>query len=179
MANIQQNNSGSYIPITQVWDVGTLPQDLDPIMRELFVRLYQNLNKMAYSLNLADKGFYNTLEFVNGQLFFPNPNLNSLTSTMPTFRNVYRKVINWNKPLPNAGSDTMPHGIPITPKTTFTRIYGVANNPSNSFIPLPFVSFNGTANIEVSADATNVTIKTNSNRSAYTQTYIVLEYIQT
>jgi hypothetical protein len=177
MANPQQ--VGSFVPTTNVWDPSELysVEVTSPRFKELLVRLYQNINLMAIVLNTKDSGYYDQSEFVNGQVWFPNPTLNSTSQLTPTFRQVYRKVINFGL-LPNASTDSVPHGITVTNATKFTRIYGVANDTTgNSYIPLPFVDAAGNS-IQLDVDATNVNITTTSNRTSYTLTYIVLEYIQ-
>lgn len=178
------NNSstvGSFIPTTQVWDVAQLYETEvnSPEFKELLVRMYQQINNIAVSINTRDAGYYDTQEFVNGQLLFPNPALNSSTSTYPAYRQIFRIVINFGA-LPNTATKSVPHGITITPTTTFTRIYGTANDTTgNSYIHIPYSSATAVANnIELNVDATNVNITTGSNRTNYTITYVVLEYVQ-
>lgn len=171
---------GAFVPTTNIWDVGQL-QDVDvnsPEFKELLVRLYQNLNLMALVLNVKDTGYYVTNELVNGQLFFPNPNLNSTTTSTATFRQAFRILVNFGV-LPNTGTKSIPHNIPILPTTTFTRIYATASdNTGNNFIPIPYASASGTSNIELSVNATDVTITTASNRSNFTTCYVVLEFLK-
>ena len=173
---------GSFISTTQIWDVSQIyAVDLDnkEHLRELLVRMYINLNLMAIVLNTKDTAYYDTTEFVNGQLLFPNPNYNSQTATQPDFRQIFRKVINFG-PIALVGLNQQRHGITVTPTTTFTRIYGVANNlTSGSFIPLPFVGITANENIILSVDDTYVDIFTLMDYSAYTIVYVVLEYCQT
>lgn len=173
---------GAFVATTNIYDVSQLYDtdfnDPDAI-RELLVRLYQNLNLMANVLNVKDTGMYQVTEFVNGQLFYSNPNFNSTTANQPALRQVLRKVINFGA-LPNTTTKSIAHNITCTAATTFTRIYGCATNPSNAYIPLPYSSANNVAhNIELFADTTNVNVTTGSNYSTYTTTYIVLEYLQT
>src|ERR1700674_5791632 len=88
---------GAFVPTTNIWDVGQL-QDVDinsPEFKELLIRLYQNLNLMALVINVKDTGYYVTNELVNGQLFFPNPNLNSTTTSTPAFRQAFRILVNF------------------------------------------------------------------------------------
>lgn len=174
---------GSFVPTSYLWDIqqlesGTLKEE---DFRLLLVRLYQNINNIALALNIKDTGMYNTSQFVNGQIFFPNPALNSSTSQIPEFRQVYRTVINFGA-LPNAGTFSQPHGITCTTSTSFTRIYGCATKPTApfSYIPLPYVSASAIAsNIQLNADATMVNITTGgTDYSAYTITYVILEYLQ-
>lgn len=179
MAN--QTQYGAFVETNFLWDVQQL-QSVDvtsPEFKELLVRLYQNVGKMALVLNIKDTGHYQVTETVNGQLYFSNPAYNSSTAINPALRQVYRKVINYTTALPNTGTATIAHGIPCTTSTTFTRIYGVANDPVGfNYIPLPYASPTLANNIELKVDATNVTIITGSNRTAFTITYIVLEYMQ-
>lgn len=183
-------NAGAFVATTNVWDVSEIYalQSTSPELKELLVRLYQNLNKMSLSLNIRDAGFYNTQEFVNGQLFFPNPSNTSLTASTPAFRQVFRKVINFGA-LPNNTVKSVDTGIIVTPSLRYTRIYGVANNPSTNYaLPLPYVtrSTAATEGIQVrlqttggSPNTTQLRIRTEIDYTAYTDVYVVLEYIKT
>jgi len=177
MAN---NDVGSYVPTTNIWDPSELysTEVTSPEFKELMVRMYQNLNVISMNLNLKDTGYYVTEEFVCGQQFFPKPGLSSLTPIDPTFRQVFRKVINFGA-LPNTGTTNVAHGINNDVNTIFTRIYGAANDPAGlSFLPLPYASPTDANNIELSVGTTNVTITTGSNRAAYTVTYVILEWLK-
>ena len=173
------NQYGAFLNITQVWDVSEVySADIKPELKELMVRLYQNLNTMAILLNLKDTGYYHTDEFVNSQLYFPNPALTSASPTNAVFRQVYRKVINFGA-LPNTGTTAKPHGIIVNAATTFTRIYATASDTTGfNYIPIPYASPVLANNIEIKVDATNVTIITGSNRSNFNVCYVVLEYIK-
>ncbi len=181
MASSNPLNSGAFIPTSNIWDVSEIysTEVTSPQFKELLVRLYQNLNNMANSINVRDAGYYVTQEFVNGQTFFQNPTLNSSSTTSPVFRQVYRKVINFGA-LPNAaGSKTVAHGIPINAAYSFTRIYACASDQTGlNFIPIPYASSNAADIIEIKVDATNVTITVASNKSAFTKVYVVLEYLK-
>jgi|SRR5690606_19161880 len=174
---------GSFVPTTYIWDVAQL-EDIDvnsPEFRELLVRLYQNLNEVALNLNLRDTGYYTSEEFINGQLFLRDPSLvndpNSTGLPSDLYRAVTRKVIIFGA-LPNAAEKSLPHGINVTPTTIFTRIYGTANDlTGTNYIPLPFASPVLADNIQVRVDATNVSVRTGSNRTNFTHSYIVLEWI--
>lgn len=171
---------GAFVPTNFIWDIQQIEQaDVNsPEFKLLLVRLYQNLNLIALVLNIKDTGMYEVTETVNGQLFFSNPNNNSSTSVAPAQRQVYRKVINFGA-LPNAGTKSVPHTITVTPATTFTRIYGAASDTTNlAYIPIPYASPTLANNIEVSVSSTNITVTTGSNRSTYTTSYFVLEYLQ-
>jgi len=171
---------GSFVQTTQVWDVAQL-QDVDvtsPEFKELLVRLYQQINNIAIVLNTKDTGMYELSEFVNGQLYFNNPVYNSGTPFQGGPRQVIRLVVNFGA-LPNTGTKSVAHGITCTGQTTFTRIYGCSSDVTGkNYIPLPYASPTAANNIELKVDATNVTIITGSNRSAFTITYVILEYLQ-
>lgn len=176
MSNPQQ--VGSYIPSTQVWDVSEIYDlNIDPKLRELLIRLYQNLNMMAINVNLKDTGYYDTQPFVNSQLFFPNPLYTSMSTTYPAFRQVFRQVLNFGA-LPNTGSKSVAHNITCTPATTFTRIYATASDTTTlTYIPIPYASPVLANAIELSIDSTNVTITTGSNRSNFNVTYVIVEWL--
>jgi len=175
-----QANPGAFVPTTSVWDVQQI-QSIDvnsPEFKELLVRLYQNINNIVLALNIKDSGYYSLQEFLNGQIFFPNPILNSTTSKSPIQRQVFRKIINFGA-LPNTTSKSIAHGINITSGYSFTRIYGAAtNNTQTSFIPLPFASPIAAENIKLEITNTNVIITTGTNRSSYSTSYIIVEYIK-
>ena len=176
----QSSNPGSFVPTTNIWDVGDINslKNVSPELKELLVRLYQNLNRMSLALNTKDSGFYVLNEFVNGQVYFTNPNLSSTAhqSTLP--RQVVRTVVNFGA-LPAAGVKTMPHGIVPNSSFTFTRIYGCASDPIDKiYVPLPYSSPVLVGNIELSVDATDVIVTVGADWSAYTVTYIILEYLK-
>lgn len=179
MANPSQ--FGAFIPTTNVWDVSEI-YAIDvksPEFKELLVRLYQNLNNMALGINNRDAGYYILQEFVNGQIWFANPALNSSTSQYPALRQVFRKVINFGA-LPNTATKSVAHNITgINNATTFTRIYATASDTTvHLYIPIPYASPILANNIELNVDATNVNITTGSNRSNFNICYVVLEYIK-
>lgn len=183
---MEELNLGLFIPSTQVWDVSEIYSTdvTSSEFKELLVRLYQNLNNQSIAINLKDTGYYDTREFVNGQSFLPNSALGSSSSTYPSMRQVFRKVINFFTPatpgnLPNAGPITRPHEIPITADYTFTRIYGAASDTTNKvYIPLPYSSPVLVNNIELKIDGTNVTIITGNDRTSFNVCYVIVEYIK-
>ena len=177
MANPSQ--VGSFVPTTNVWDISELysVEVTSPRFKELLVRLYQKINLMAIVLNTKDSGYYDQSEFVNGQIWFSDPALDSTSQLTPSVRQVFRTVVNFGA-LPNAGTKSVAHNIPITDAVTFTRIYGVASDTSaHSYIPLPYAS-TIVDHIELYVDGTNVNVVTLSNRTNYTVCYIVVEYLK-
>ena len=90
---------------------------------------------------------------------------------------LYRKTINFGA-LPNATTKSVSHGLSNFRVRNF---YGVAVNPStNTTFYLPTLSGNTTAFVTMYIDSGNVIIDTMStNRSAFTECYITIEYIKT
>lgn len=172
--------AGQFVPTTNVWDVQEIySTDVNSdAFKELLVRLYQNLNNIAIAVNAKDTGLYNIINpFVNGQVFFSNPSLTSLSTTTPAFRQVLRLVINFGA-LPNTGSKSVLHGLPVNGSYTFTRIYACASDTSGlNYIPIPYASPTLASSIEISVDSTQVTITTGSNRSNFNVCYVVLEWM--
>ena len=177
MANTTQY--GAFVPTTNIWDVGQFMEtDVKSVeFKELLVRLYQNVNNIALALNIKDTGMYDTTQFVNGQLFFPNPTTPITSAQSSNFRQVYRSVIDFGA-LPNTGPKAVAHGITCDARTSFTRIYGVATDPVGlTYIPLPYVDLGAGGNIQLGVNNTHVNITTASGRSMYTICYVVLEYL--
>jgi hypothetical protein len=169
----QQINTGSYVPTTNVWDVSRIyeVEITSPEFKELFVRLYQNINNISLALNTKDSGFYVQEEFVTGQVWF-----NPVSSDPNDSRSSFRKVINTGAL--NAGATNVNHGISITNTFKFTRISGAASDTGTlTYVPLPYVDAAGVANISVDVTAAQVQIQNNSGRT-FTDSYIVLEYVK-
>ncbi len=171
------NNFGLFIPTTTIFDVDRL-QEIDvqsDEFKELLIRLYQTVNNSALATNLKDTGYYLVQEFVTGAVYFnTNNDFNRL-------RPVYRMVVDFGA-LPAAGTKSVAHNIPaVTSTFSWVKIYGTATNPTAvTGIPIPFSSSTAVAsNLQITVDATNVNITTGgTNYSAYTRTFVVLEYIK-
>ena len=175
-----QAEMGLFVPTTRSFDSQTInsTEVTSPEFKKLIIELYQSINDISTVLNLKDTGYYTIQEFVNGQIFFPNPALSSTTSTAPEYRQVFRKVINFGA-LPNTAAKSVAHGLTVTSGYSATRIYGAAtNNTQTSFIPLPFASPTLNENIKVEMTNTNVIVTTGIDRTAYTTCYLVIEYIK-
>lgn len=168
---------GSYIPSSQIWDVTQIYQieNISPEMKELLVRMYQNLNIMAINVNLKDTGYYDTIEFTNSCLYFPNPLYNSSTPSNPSWRQESRKLIYLTSLPP--GITTVAHNITITPTVTFTKGFtGMANDTvGNNYYP---ISTSGPGvDISVTANATNLII-VNNTAITFNFVYVILHWIQ-
>ncbi len=168
----QQINTGSYIPTTNVWDVGQLYEVSvnSPEFKELLVRLYQNVNNIALALNTKVTGYYIEQEFVSGKLFYnPLADPNDPLQLRPGFI----KTINTGAL--GAGVTAVNHNIAVTATFQWMFISGAATNTGTLVgYPLPFAGAAGN-NIEVSVTATQVLINNNSGVT-FTDSQVTLEY---
>jgi len=177
----QSGIQSAFVETTDVYDVDMI-RSLDvkgDEFKEFLVRLRQHTNKIAVGVNFRDAGYYIEELFNCGQVYFPNKALSSSTPEEPTYRGVYRKVVDFGA-LPNTGLKSVPHGIPnIDAQVTFSRIYATASDPVNLIyfpIPITFVTTGNQADIYV--DAVNVNITTNWNATAFSRVLIVLEFFK-
>jgi hypothetical protein len=180
-----QSEPGLFLETTSIFDVQSIYQlDINSEQfKEFLVNLKQTVNNISLAMNLKDTGYYPKTEFVNGQVYFPDPNLSSTTPQTPTWRQVFRKVFTLPGTLPNNNVVTVAHGLTITNTFTFTRIYGCSSNTVGfTYIPLPYTSTalgpipNGI--VEVWVDVNNINVRTNADFRAYNLTYLIIEYLK-
>lgn len=168
------SNYGVFLPTTAVFDTTTIARlDLNSEdFREFLVLQAQAFNNIARILNLKETGYYLPVEIVNGQQWFTN------SSIQPT-RPAYTTVVNFGA-LPNAAAKSVAHNISgISAATTFTTMYGAASNTAATlYKPIPYVNLIANNSIQLDVDATNVTITTGIDYSAYTACYVVLNYLK-
>lgn len=157
-------------------DTYIFPEQFDDDFR---LKLRQYLNDIALSLNAKETGFFIDTEVATGQSFIPT--FSSTESQNAAYRPVYRKVVDCGA-LPNTATKTVAHGITTTQNYSVVHLYGAATDPAagtlNSALPLPYASATAANTVELNIDATNVNITTGINRTAYTRTFVVIEYIK-
>lgn len=132
---------------------------------DLFLEEITEENKKhAGKINNKERSFYPLdFEILNDQKFFTN-------ATSQEYRSIFRKVFNFGA-LPNAGTKNAAHGLSPDSSWLFTRINGFARDPSApEWLPIP------NDNIFIKVDTTNIVITTTADFSAFTESYIVLEY---
>lgn len=167
-----QINTGSFVPSTNVWDIGRLFEiDVNSVeFKELLVRLYQNVNNISLVLNTKDSAFYLTQEFNSSAVLF-----NPVSSNPLDLRPGFRILINVGALA--AGVTNTNHNLAITNTWKFIKINGAASNTGTSaYYPLPFAGAAGN-NIEVRVNATQVVIN-NASGVVFTDAYVVLEYVK-
>lgn len=174
----QQNDFGAYLPLTSVFDPESLAETkrLDPLIKNLIISSTQQYNNIANIVNVKETSYYVTTEIVNGQIWFKSAV--SSPSESP-FRNPFRLVVDFGT-LPNATTKSVAHNITglTAGVMSWTRIYGTATDPSGNGIPLPYSSAIANDNIELNVDITDINVTTSADYSAYTITYIILEYLK-
>jgi hypothetical protein len=141
--------------------------------REFFI---EELRKIVDGINSRDNGTYIDFELPNGQQWFKE--------NQTDLKNGFRKVVKIS--LPNFGVTnpyTKAHGITTTQNMIVTRLYGCATDPGastlTSAIPLPFLDMFTGNHISLEIDQTNIILRSlaGGNYSAYTNGYVVIEYI--
>jgi hypothetical protein len=87
-------------------------------------------------------------------------------------KRIYRKVINFGA-LPNAATKTVAHGIAAIDTMIPGFPLGTAYNATN-YIPMNYVD--GTYRISTYVDATNISVVTSVDMTAWTVSYVTLEF---
>ena len=137
--------------------------------------LVEMLKKITNSLNVKEVGFFLDEELLSGKSFIPGATLPGNNPGL--FRQVLRKVVDFGA-LPNAGLKSVPHGIVFDINFTLIQLFGAATDPVN-FLAIDIGHAAAAPNqVEIFLDATNINIITGSNRSAYTRTFVIIEYLQ-
>lgn len=153
-----------------------IPQD--PAQRDIKLRQY--LNDIAVATNSKDSGLFDRIVSITGQQFLPT--FSNTTATNATYRQVFRQVFDTGA-LPNATTKTIAHGVSSQATYSLVRMYGAATEPGGSswtsVIPLPFASPTLNKNISLEADATNIIITTAIDYSAWTRSFVIMEWITT
>lgn len=165
----QQQNTGSFVPTTNIWDVQALfNNDVNSAeFKELILRIYQNINLIALVLNTKKSAFFPDQEFVNGSLYALNPSVDPIGG--------------WSKFIIigalGAGVTSVAHGIPFTALYKMISIAGSATNTGTlDYYPLPYAG-GGANDIQVRVDGTNVVV-TNNSGVTFDYAYVILEYIK-
>lgn len=161
------DSTNNFLPLTYI-----IPDEESE--RNLKLRDY--LNSIASATNTKESGYYDSIITLNGQQFFPT--FSTSTASNANYRDVYRKVIDTGG-LPNNTSKSVAHGIPFSSSYSVTRIYGAATSPNTTWIPLPYASPTLANNISLEANNTNVVITTGSDRTSFTRSFVVIEWITT
>ena len=146
---------------------------------EFKLKLYQALNQIILSLNQKSSGLYQFDETVDNNLWAPDPStVDSTAAQTATQKAEFRKVIDFGA-LPNNSEKPIAHGIAFDSAFTMTGLYATTTNPTTlNYRPIPYVSDDATELITLRADGANVYIETFKNQTAFTRTFVVLQYLK-
>jgi hypothetical protein len=142
---------------------------------DVSVDLPHDLEGLRDAVNDFYQGLANNINSKEGALYVPIEKLNSaqyfLAGNPQNYRAVYRMVVNFGA-LPNTGTKSVPHNIVNwNNQCRLVRSYGAATDPIGlNALPIP------NDGIFLKNNATDVTITTTADFSAYTESTVVLEY---
>lgn len=143
------------------------------------LQLRKYFNDIAIAVSAKENSFYLEDETPTAGLFIPIATPNS--SANVKFRPMFRVVVDFGA-LPNSTTKIVPHGITTTENFSIIRLNGVATEPGVSTLTealsIPMDGIPNNQRISLTMDDTNVIIETATNRTAFTRTFIVIEYIK-
>ena len=132
--------------------------------------LTSHLRRIANAVNNREVGWVVDTEIDTGKRFIA-------ASGSTEYRTIFRKAIDTGT-LPNNTTSSIAHGLTVDANFTLIEIYGGGTDPiAFTSIPLNYVSSAGSS-IEVNMDASNINIVTTGNYSAYTRSFVVIEYMR-
>ena len=136
--------------------------------------LVEHLKKISNAVNIREIGWFLDQELLSGKQFTPGTS----SANDQQFRSVLRKVIDFGA-LPAAGTKSIAHGITFDANFSLIDLFISATDPVafNAF-SLQYWSQNAADSIRINMDATNINVIVNANYSAYTRSFVVIEYIQ-
>lgn len=157
-------NYESYVP---VYDA--VPEEWDDA-KPFLVEQFKNL---ANAVNAREIGFFLEEELLSGKSLGPPAGISGQSDQ---FRAIFRKVVNFGA-LPNAAAKTVAHGITFDANFTLVAFWAAATDPvAFTALPIPYATETANGDIELSMDATNITITTSIDYSAYTRCLVTVEY---
>ena len=125
--------------------------------------LVERIKNICNAINIRGVGWEIDKEILTGKKYIP-----STGST--EYRDIFRHTFDTGT-LPKSSTKLIPHGVTVDANFVLLSMWGAATDPvAFRSIPLP------NANINLSIDATNLTIKTSGNYSGYTASNIIIEY---
>lgn len=169
--------ASTLLSTTEIYDVSEI-SSMDvksKEFKELIIRLVMNANKQNLAINGKDTGIYDVLETVTGQTFPP-------VAGRTGQRAGYRICFFDFGALPNSpvtGPKTLAHGLTLNTALMVTNLWGMAADPvTNTYLKLPYASPVLANNIELNVTGANIVVTTGSDRTAFTKTYIFIEYLK-
>ena len=160
------------LPTTTLFNVAAITKsNLSDELQELLIQMYFQVNNHAIVINKKAHGVLSIEAYGNGCEVYPaTPGGNP--------RGVAFKAVDFGA-LPNAVVKAVAHGITFNTQTRIIRVSCWSNDPvAPSAIPIPYVDVTGAGafNIELNIDNTNVYITPAGNATAFTDTFVFIEY---
>lgn len=163
---LDSQNFESYVP---VYD--TVPEKWEDA-RQFLVEV---LKKISNAVNIREIGWFLDEELLSGKQFIPSPTTNNNSPSQ--VRTVLRTVINFGA-LPATATKSVAHNVTVDANFTLIDMYISATDPIGLVgFSLQYYSI-AAGDIKLSYDSTDVIVTTASDYSAYTRSYVVMEYIQ-
>ena len=151
----------TFLPLYDV-----VPEDWQDA-RPFFV---EALKRISFAVNVREVGNFFAYENLTGQQFAPT------ISQEGNYRDVYRKIINFEA-LPNATTKSVAHGINYTSAFTLVNLWISATDPVGlTSFSLQYYSI-AASDIKLNLTSTNVVVQTASDYSAYTRSFVIIEYL--
>ena len=136
-----------------------LPESFEGSRRTLI----DEITKIKSLVNRNTRGEFFLSETNSAQVLFGGTSNN---------RPIFRKTFDFGA-LPNTAAKNLAHGLTFDANMSFVKITAVATDPVN-FLSFPIP----TTGVTISLDATNIIITTTSDLTAYTNCFVILEYIK-
>jgi len=166
--------ASTLLSTTEIYDVSEI-SSMDvksKEFKELIIRLVMNANKQNLAINSKNTGIRDVLETVTGQTFPP-------AVGRTTQRAGYSICFFDFGALPNAAPKSLAHGLTVNADFMITNYWGVsADLVTNTYLKLPYSSAVLANNIELNVTGANIVVTPGSDRTAFTKTYIFIEYLK-
>jgi len=144
----------------------SLPINLPNTWEDARQYVQENLKQAADSIAQTQSGTYSTTQTQSGQTLLGVEG--------------FRKVVEYNVALPNAGSSgAISSGITNPGTFTLINLWLSAKDPATGTAFTAMGNSLGTDALDVYMVGTNIFIRTTQNYSAFTNNFIVIEYILT
>lgn len=164
--------NGPFLPTTSLFNLSPITQsNLSDELQQLLIQMYQQVNNHALVINQKTHGILSIEAYANGVEVYP-------AVAGGEFRGVAFTAVDFGA-LPNAVIKSVPHGITFNADTRIIRVTCWSNDPTTQqSIPIPYVDVQtaGAFDIELYINNTNVNIIPAGNATAFTDTFVFIEY---
>jgi hypothetical protein len=136
--------------------------------------LVEHLKRISNAVNAREIGWFLEEQTLAGKNLFESLAVGSVPNQ---FRQIFRVVVNFGQ-LPNATTKSVVHNVTVNANFSLVDLWLAATDPVNLVgFGLCYYSI-AAGDIKLSYDVNNVIVTTASDYSAYTTSYVVLEFTQ-